>query len=417
MKKISIFIVVLILCGTVLPSMLFAGAQQEENPEIFNFGFLSSLSGTFAGVAATQEKSFVLAVEQVNARGGLDMPWGKVKVEYDVKDDEAKLDVGVRRFREMSEKGLHALTGGIWNPMSAALNEECKLNPTIYVPGYVPSKDSYKKGNPAACTFTPTFTPWSIGYIAGQSVIQSLGKKTIFYLGRADSWGTTIQEGLEAACEKYGGEIVGVAETPMGTMDYTPIINKVLALKPDVFITSMFGGDAIANLKQAYDLGLYDVCTIFNTWTANIVAKGIPDQALEGSYALAWFYYDLEGFKDAEIVKSVKEYSDAYMARWNEPPDNMGTAAYVAATTVFQAVEKAGSFDPGEVAEALMTGKFDTVKGPSHFREDHQAVADHSTFLLKGKSPGEKKNKWDFFQVIDSFGGEEVLPPLSVMGF
>lgn len=415
MRKGLLLVFALLFLFTFSFSMVFA--EKGEQPDVFKIGFLSSLSGTFAGVAETQKKAFILAVEEVNAKGGLDMPWGKVKVEYIVKDDEAKLDVGVRRFREMVGDGIHALTGGIWNPMSAALNEECKVTPVIYIPGYVPAKDMYIKGNPANCTYTPTFTPWSIGYIAGEAVITTLNKKTIFYLARADSWGTTIYEGLQAAVEEYGGEIVGYAELPKGTVDYTSVLNKVLSLNPDVFITSMFGGDAIANLKQAYDLGVYDACTVFNTWTANIVAKGIPVDALDGLYALAWFYWNLEGFEDAETAAKVKKYSDDFMKRWNEPPDNMGTAPYVAAKIIFQAVEQAGTFDPVEVSEVLESEQFDVVAGKTGFREDHQAVATHATFLLRGKAANEKKGDWDFFEVIDSYGGEKILPLLKDMGY
>jgi len=47
-----------------------------------------------------------LLVEQVNAKGGLNMPWGKMKVEMLTKDDEMKLDVGVRRFRELVKQAV-----------------------------------------------------------------------------------------------------------------------------------------------------------------------------------------------------------------------------------------------------------------------------------------------------------------------
>ncbi len=414
MKKILIFSLALLLTAAVL----FGGGKKEtENPSVFKIGFSSSLSGTFAGVAETQRKSFVLAVEEINAAGGLKMPWGKVPVESLIEDDQAKLDVGVRKFREMMDQGMDALTGGIWNPMSAALNEETKINPVIYVPGFVPSKDAFLEGNPSVCTYTPTFTPWSIGYITGKSIAKNLGKKTIFYLKRADSWGTVIQEGLEAACKEYGAQIIAVEELPAGTVDYSAVINKALRAKPDVFVTTMFGGDAIANLKQAYDMGLYDVTTIFNVWTANIVAKGIPENALAGHYALAWFYYDLTGFKDKEVADKTKKYTDAYRARWNEPPDNMGTAAYLAAKLIFGAVEEAGTFDPEKVSKIFETKKIDTIKGSYIFRKDRQPINDHTAFLLKGKTPAEKKDKWDFFTVVDSYGGEKVLPPLSVMGY
>jgi ABC-type branched-subunit amino acid transport system substrate-binding protein len=167
---------------------------------------MTSLSGTFAAVAETQKAAILLAVEQKNQQGGLSMPWGKVKVETSIKDDEAKLDVGIRRFRELQQEGIHALVGTVWNPMAAALNEEMKITPMPYLAACVPALDSFKKGNPAVATYSVAFTPWSIGYLAGASSINKLGKKKIFFLARSDSWGRTIFDGVKAATEKYGGK-------------------------------------------------------------------------------------------------------------------------------------------------------------------------------------------------------------------
>lgn len=186
MKKLGILFLLVTLCFSI-----GAGAQKEEQPTELKLGFMSSLTGTFAAVAETQKMGVLLAAEQVNARGGLDMPWGKVKVTTIVKDDESKLDVGVRRFREMVGDGINALVGTVWNPMAAALNEETKLSPLPYLAACVPALDSFKKGNPAPGTFSVAFTPWSIGYLSGAAAINGLGKKKIFYVSRADSWGST----------------------------------------------------------------------------------------------------------------------------------------------------------------------------------------------------------------------------------
>ena len=413
MKKTVIFLFALVIGFTLTVSPSFA-----KHPKVFKLGFMTSLSGPFAAVSVTQKKGVLLKVAQINAKGGLNMPWGKVKVKTIIKDDEIKLDVGVRRFRELVAEGINALTGTIYNPMAAALNEECKIAKIPYLPGCVPALDSFRKGNPAIATYSVAFTPWSIGYLSGASAIKILGKKRIFYLSRSDSWGRTLHEGLKAACKEYGGKIVGFAEVPKGTVDYTSIINNALSIKPDIFINCHFGGDAIASLKQAYDLGLYKVCTMFNTWTTNVVAMGIPENALKGLYALEYYYYDLAGFKDKDVVKKAEEYTKAHMKMWGEPPDAYGTIAYVATEILFQAVEKAKSFDPEKIAKVLKTSKdFSCVKGNVYFREDHQMVSKYLAFLVRGKGPGEKKNKWDVFKVEGFFGGEQALPSLKSLGY
>lgn len=411
-KRIWTFVIVFMMIIALCSS-----ASQAAQPKVFKLGFMTSFSGVFAAVAETQKKGVLLKVDQINRGGGLNMPWGKVKIEVLIKDDEAKLDVGVRRFRELTGEGIHAIVGTTYNPMAAAINEECKLNNIPFLPSCVPALDSFKKGNPAEGTYSVAFTPWSIGYLVGGSVIKSLDKKTMFFVPRADSWGNVQLEGLQAAAEAFGGKIVGVESTPKGTVDYTSIINKALAEKPDAFITSMFGSDAIGNLKQAYELGLYKQSIIFNTWTTNVVAAGIPGEALDGLYALMYYYYNMEGFEDSDLAQRAKTFTDDHLKMWNEPPDAYGAIAYVATDILFQAVEKSGSFDTKKISAVLSNSKFQTIKGEVYFREDHQMVSKYLAFLVKGKSPAEKKGKWDVFEVVGYFGGDQALPALKSLGY
>ena len=408
------------LLGILLACMIFSSVISfaAENPKVFKLGFITSLSGTFAAVGETQKMGVLLAVDQINAKGGLKMPWGKVKVEVLTKDDETKLDVGVRRFRELIADGANGITGTTWNPMAAAFNEECKITPVPFFPGCVPAIDSFKKGNMADATFSVAFTPWSIGYLGGAIMSKNMGKKRIYCLSRSDSWGKTIREGLAQALKEYGGEVIGLSESPQGTIDYTAAINKAKSLKPDVFYNDFFAGDAIASFKQAYELGLSKDTTMFSAWITNVVGSGIPENALAGLYALNYYYYGLEKFSDKDVAQRAKEYTEAHMKKFNEPPDAYGTIAYVACELMFKGIEKAGSFEPKKISKAIMEAKDLTcVKGPVYFREDREMVSRYAAFVVKGKDPKEKKGKWDLFKVEGYFGGDSALPPLKMLGF
>jgi len=412
MKKRIIFSA-LLLAGLIgNPVASFAA----DNPKVFKLGFITSLSGPLAASAETQRKAIVLLVDQINKKGGLNMPWGKVKLEMITKDDEMKLDVGVRRFRELVEAGVHGVTGTIYNPMAGALNEECKLTGMPYIPACVPAIESFKKGNPAVATYAVAFTPWSIGYLEGDALIKGMGKKRIFWQGRPDSWGTVMLEGLRAYVKEFGGEIVGVEESQRGTLDYSAVINKALALKPDVFSVNMFGGDAVACIKQAYDMGMHKVSMIFNTWTLLEVGMGIPEAALAEMYALTYYYYNMGDF-NKELAAKGKALVQDHMKMWGEPPDAYGVLCYTAGSILFQAVEKAKSVDPKKIGKVLGESTFDTVKGPVKFRMDHQLTGDFLGFLVKGKKPSEKKEKWDVFKVLGVYGGDKALPPLKNLGY
>lgn len=413
MKKILVLLLVCAFVFTMSGNALFA----KSKPKTVKLGFMSSMTGPFAAVGKTQKEAFTLAVEQKNKEGGLSMPWGKVKIEGVYADDEAKIDVGVKRFREMADQGIKGLVGQCFNPMTNALNEECKITPVVYLPGCLPALKSFKKGNMADCTFC-FYTPWTVGYLAGKAVITKLNKKTIYYINRSDLYGNTVYEGLKVACKQFGGKIIGFDEFALGHQDFTVALNNAKRAKPDVLMAAQFGGDAIALFKQAYDLGLYDVTIPFNAYTAMVVAKALPPKALEGFYALTYFYWNLTGLSDKEAVAKAGKYSEAYYKRWNEYPDSLATIAYNAMEIMMWAFEKAGSFDPKKVSEVLKNAqKINTVKGTGKYRVDRQMSSSSYAYFVKGKSPGEMKNKWDIFKVLDSYGGDDALPPLKQLGW
>ncbi|MGP0092437.1 MAG: ABC transporter substrate-binding protein [Xanthobacteraceae bacterium] len=414
MRRLWALLAISTVCG-----ILGHDDARAADPSSIKVGILLPLTGTFAAVAETQKQGAQLAVDVINKRGGLDMPWGKVTVEGTVDDDEAKLDVGVRRYRYMVSQGVKGVGGQTWAPLAYALNAMVSKEPMPYFPVCVMAKEAFEKGKIADSTFATAYSPWTVGYMSGQSAIKTLGKKRIFFLARADSWGWDMRDGVYAAAKEYGGEIVGYDEVSLGTNDFTTILQKVLAAKPDVFIAAQFAADAVALLKQVHQMGLGKEMTIFNGFITNVVAKGLPPEALQGVYAMHYFYYDLSGFEDKEVAKSAQEFTDLYRAKYQTPPDSYAAIAYIAYMEMFRGFEAAKSLDPQKVSAALLAnnGEFNSVKGPAKWRQDHSAVFKYAAFLVKGKGPGEQKNEWDLFTVMGSLGGEAVLPTLRSLGY
>src|SRR6516225_4247363 len=284
-----------VLASLAVAGVLAQGAAFAADPDHIKVGVLLPLTGTFAAVAETQKQGAQLAVDVVNKKGGLNMPWGKVTVEGVVDDDEAKLDVGVRRYRYMVSEGIRGVGGQTWAPLAYAINAIVSKEPMPYFPVCVMAKEGFQKGKLANSTFATAYSPWTVGYMAGTSAVKALGKKRVFFLARSDSFGWDIRDGVYAAAKEYGGEIVGYDEVSLGTSDFTTILQKVRAAKPDVFIAAQFGADAVALLKQAHQMGLGNDMTIFNAFITNVVAKGVPPEALKNVYAMHYFYYDISG--------------------------------------------------------------------------------------------------------------------------
>jgi branched-chain amino acid transport system substrate-binding protein len=413
MKKLSALFLMSVFCGLAGTGAWAAEAAKAK------IGILLPLTGTFAAVAETQKEGALLAVDVINKRGGLNMPGGRVTLEGVVADDEAKQDIGVRRYRYLVSEGVKGVGGQTWAPLAYAVNAIVSKEPMPYFPVCVMAKEAFEKGKLANSTFATAYSPWSVGYMAGQAAIKTLGKKRIFFLARADSWGWDMRDGAYAAAKEYGAQIVGYDEVSLGTSDFTTVLQKVRAAKPDAFIAAQFAADAVALLKQVHQAGLGKEMTIFNAFITNVVAKGLPPEALEGVYAMHYFYYDLANFPDKEVAKSAAEFTELYRAKYKRPPDAYATIAYVAYMEMFRGFETAKTFDPQKVSAALMAnkGQFNSVKGPANWRQDHSAVYRHAAFLVKGKGPAEQKHEWDLFTVMGSVGGEAVMPSLKSLGY
>ena len=407
------------LLSTLTLAVCSVLASQAYAAEKVKVGILLPLTGPFAAVAETRKEGALLAIDTINKRGGLNMPGGKVLVEGEVADDEAKQDVGVRRYRYMRDEGVKGLGGQTFAPLAYAINALVGKDPLPYYPVCVMSKEAFQKGKLSDSTYATAYSPWTVGYMAGQSAIKTLGKKKIFFLARSDSFGWDIRDGVYAAAKEYGAEIVGYDEVSLGTSDFTTVLQKVRAAKPDVFIAAQFAADAVALLKQVHQMGLNKETTIFNAFITNVVAKGLPTEALENVYAMHYYYYDLANFADKEVAKSSKEFADLYRAKYGRPPDAYAAIAYIAYMEMFRGFEESKSFDPAKVSAVMRAnnGNFNTLKGPARWREDHAAEYKYAAFLVKGKGPKEQKHEWDLFHVINGLGGDQVMPTLKSLGY
>ena len=429
MKKSTAAIIAgVIIVIVVIAAVIYVFIYQKPTEEEYRLGILLPLTGTFADVAKTQREGALLAIEEINAKGGL---WGSVKVRGIVRDDEANLDVGVRRFNELvTVEKIHGIIGQTWVPMAMAINEQVKRNPIPYFPVCVVSLDMLKKENIANWTFVAMMSAYSIGYSSAAYAIQNLNLKKIYFLARSDSWGWDMYKGVQAAVAKFadqGAEIVGYNEAPLGTPDFTTILMDVIAKNPDVFMFAQFGADQVNVLKQCKAMGIgvgTSTIKIFVCWITNVVAASIPADALHGNvYALHFHYWNLTGVQGipSSIQQATAEFVKAYWDRWGYPPDSYAIVAYIATKELLRAVElvgKAKMSDAAAISKALMDNpNFNTPKGPATWRKDHEPVYTYAAFVVQGKPATERTGYWDLLKVIGYYTGEEYLPPLSDLGY
>jgi branched-chain amino acid transport system substrate-binding protein len=179
-----------------------------------------------------------------------------------------------------------------------------------------------------------------------------------------------------------------------------------------------WGVDAINVLKQAHETGLKKNTKIWFNWMTNIFGGGIPPEALEGVNSLMSWYWNMTGFNDPAIVKAADDFVKKYIKEYNTPPDPYAAVAYIGVKEAIRGIELAKSTDPMAIAKALKDNpKFDSMRGPGVWRADHQPLFKYGSFIVVGKSPQEKKDKWDLVKVLGAYTGEDYLPPLKELGY
>lgn len=395
-------------------------ARAAEYPkDTLKIGLMFGLTGAASPIGPVQRDGALLAIEEVNAQGGLAVGKKKVKVTWVLKDDETKPDVAIRRFRELvDEDKIDLLVGQTFAPIAAALNKEVKKTPVPYFPACVTALGMFRKEEMAPHTFSMLGSAYSIGYASAAYIVGNLGLKKVVFFGPAYAFGQDQWRGAQAAFEKLGVK-AEYLESPVGTADFTPYLTKISEMKPEVVMLAHWGVDAINVLKQTYETGLKSRTKVWFNWMTNVFGSGVPPEALEGVYSLMSWYHDMSEFPDKEVAAASKAFTDKYRSKYGVPPDPYAAVAYIETKEAMRAVSLAGSASADAVAKALAANPtFDSMKGKGTWRVDHVPVFRYGALVVVGKpAKARTSDKYDLVKVVGASTKEDYLPSLKSLGY
>lgn len=411
---------ILFVVAFVLSIFLLSSSNTMAQVSKVKIGLMFGLTGAASPVGPVQLKGAKLAVKEINEAGGVNLGGKKIPLEAVVKDDETKPDIAIRRFRELAnDDKVHGLVGATFAPIAAAINKEVHKIPMVYFSSCVAPIAMFKKGELSPTTFGILGDAYSIGYAGAAYAINTLKFKNIYFFAPAYAFGWDQYAGAKDAAAKYGAKMDYI-EAPVGTSDLSSYILKIADKKPDVVMMAHWGVDAINVLKQSNELGLNKKTKIWFNWMTQVFGSGVPPQALDGVYSLMFWNWNMEGFGDATVVKETNNFVSRYQKEYgkNDVPDPYAAVAYISVKELVRGIELAQSVDPKAVAAALNKNpKFNSVKGPGTYREDHHALFKYGAFVTIGKGEKNRKVKGDLVKVIGAYTGEDYLPSLKSLGY
>ncbi|MBD2848307.1 urea ABC transporter substrate-binding protein [Paenibacillus sp. IB182496] len=336
-------------------------SAEADSGDTIKVGVLHSLSGTMAISEVSVQEAELMAIEEINAAGGV---LGK-QLEPVVEDGASDQPTFAEKARKLLSEDQVATVFGGWTSSSrkAMLPVFEELNGLLWYPvqyeGLEASPNIFYTGATTNQQIVPAVT-W---------LLENKGTK-FFLLGSDYVFPRTANQIITAQLGAEGGEVVGEEYTPMGHTDYSTIISKIQQAKPDVIFNTLNGDSNVAFFKQFKDAGITAAdIPVLSVSVAEEEIRGIGVDVLEGHYA-AWNYYQTTDTPENE--EFVASYKAAYGDdRVTADPIEAG---YIAVYLWAAAVEAAGTTDVDAVKEAAKGLEFDAPGGKVTIDGDNQHI-------------------------------------------
>ncbi|MGB8402110.1 ABC transporter substrate-binding protein [Bradyrhizobium sp.] len=363
--------------------------QAQEVP--IKIGFPVPLTGPYGTEAQDQVRAGQLAVAQFNDAGGL----GGRKAELVVRDDKLNPGEAATRTLELVEKEkVNFVVGSLSAAVQLAINNVTKERGIIF--NSISQSDAINEvADFSKYTFHEAMNPHLTSGAVGRYAFSKFGKKVAF-LTADYAYGHEMVRGFLEVGKAFNVENLGDIRHPLGTSDFSTLLPRIQALKPDILCISNFGRDQQIVLKQATDFGVKKTIQIIAPLLSHASRVAAGPQAFEGVVGGCSFYWGIE-----DKFASTKAFNDAFRKMYDgRLPTDYGALGYGGVRTVLEAVKKAGSVETDKVIAAMEALKYDYYKGPQYYRKcDHQSV--QSVLVIQSKSK-DMKNESDVFDVIST---------------
>jgi branched-chain amino acid transport system substrate-binding protein len=379
-----------------VPLIGVAQAQTESKPKgnipstTYKIGHMTFFTGPAAVLGEPMYKGQLLAAEEINAQGGL---LGKRKIEVLKADEAAGVDGNVKELRRLKLQEKIDFFCGITSsgntPALGPVAEELKVL-TIFVDGCTDFLFDKAVPNPHYI-FRITNIQSADGATCALAVAQTWPDvKKIAHIHPDYSYGRNAFDHFTVIMKKLmpKSETVSEGWPKLGTTDFSSHLTKAIAAKPDLLVSSVWGGDYVAMYKQGLQYGVFDKMKFATTLAMGVaphaLGKDHPEGVIAGCHANYYFT-----FPPGNRWPPNKTFVEKYYARWKEYPNFQAEGAYSATQMLKLAIEKANHFVGGWPDDDAIISQLEGMgyAGPGGYvyirPDNHQGYKDAMTGFSK----------------------------------
>jgi len=400
---------------TVLKGAGIAAVTQITSPFIIKargetalrIGMVDPLTGVYAAPAGNEVMGAKLAVEQVNAKGGM---LGR-QIELLVEDSANDVGTGVQKTRKLIERdNVNFIIGDVNSGIAAAMAQVTAEKKILHVVsgGHTDS-------------ITGKDCHWNVFRVCNTTRMEANSVSDLLYTKYGKKWhfitpdyafGHTLYQACADNLKKLGGTVTGNELTPLGTTDFSAFLIKARAANPDVMLLLVQGSDMINCLKQIVQFGLNKQIHIAGTQQELESLAGLPPEARIGVWMFEWYW------KQPGVPHVEKFVADIRKVNGGKVPTARHWFGYTSVMTFAQVANQEKSTDAVKLARALgnleLPPEVKLQPNKVYYRGgDHQLMT--SAFVGEALASG-KDDPEDLFRVDQVVAGDKTAPSVADTG-
>lgn len=342
----------ILLAALVLATLLFSfgcvdktgTGTNNSGGDTIKVGVYGDLTGQTSSFGQSTKNGIELAVEEINAAGGIN---GK-KITLVVEDDQGRPEQAKTVVSKLvNQDKVHAVLGEVasTNSLAAApVAQEAKI------PMITPSSTNPKVTEVGDYISRVCFIDPFQGAVMAKFSANTLKAKTAAVLGDVNSdYSKGLTQFFEQEFTKLGGKVIAKEAYTQTDPDFKGQLTKIRELKPDVIYVPGYYGQVGIIVKQARELGMTMPMLGGDGWDSPELWK-LGGAALKDTYISNHYSAD-------NPAPEIQNFVKAYQAKFKVVPDSLAALAYDAAKVLADAIKRAGGTDPVKLKDAINATK------------------------------------------------------------
>ena len=355
--------------GTVLGSfaliLTLFGFSSNGFTQTIRVGAVVPLTGRYAALGSQVKTGYEVAVQHINAVGGVTVGGKKLQIEMTLLDDESDPTKTVARLETLATQGVVAYLGGAGSDLHAAAASIGDKNKIPYLGVAFAFHGIHKQGLRylfSPFPKSPDLTNETFVFLDAMIPAAQRPRKVALFLERTD-WGKEMGSLWESTAKKHGYQIVNSGEYAPGSKDFSNLILQAKSAGAETVLALPSPPDGMTLVKQMKELDLNTKVNVFiraadpPVWSQNL--------GKDGDYVLL-----SPGWHFAARYPKVNELNEAHKKLLKRPADPLVGPAYACVQILADALTRAKSLDRDKLRDAVAATKMTTVVGPVRFRPD-----------------------------------------------